>query len=62
VRLFEERAVLLLEYHRTLDALDAMPKGDDAYAARWADLSRLSERLDEVVRLERVHHESHRGS
>jgi hypothetical protein len=62
VRLFEERAVLLLEYHAALDALDATPKGDDAYAAGWAEVSRLSERLDEVVRLERVHQQSHRGS
>jgi hypothetical protein len=62
VRLFEERAVLLLEYHAALDALDATSQRHPAYAARWADVSRLSERLDEAERLDRLHQESHRGS
>jgi hypothetical protein len=52
-RLFEERRLLLLEYDAALDVVAATPKSDDVYAARWADLKTLSERLDEVERLTR---------
>ena len=62
VRLFEQRAILLLEYHAALDALDATAQSHPTYAARWAELSRLSERLDEAGRLDQRHQENHRGS
>jgi hypothetical protein len=41
--------------------LQATPKGDPAYAARWSDLSRLSEHLDQAVRREHIHQETHRA-
>ena len=62
VRLFEQRAVLRLEHHAALEALSATSRSHPAYAARWADVSRLSARLDEGGRLDRLHQESHRGS
>ena len=62
VRLFEKRRVLLLEYRAARDALDATARSHPAYATRWAEVSKLSARLDEAARLDQSHQESHRGS
>jgi hypothetical protein len=59
VRLFEERALLVLEYDAAADALAATPRSDGTYVARWTDLATLSERLYQLERRERLHQQNH---
>jgi hypothetical protein len=61
LRLSKEHTRLELEYRAGLEALVATPRSDPSYAALWADLVRISERIGEAERLERVHQHSHHG-
>jgi hypothetical protein len=58
-RLSAQRSRLLIEYDAAVDALAATERSDDAYAIRWDGVATLSDHLDKVERLARLHKRKH---
>jgi hypothetical protein len=58
-RLSTQRGLLQIDYDAAVDALAATERSDHAYAIRWDEVARLSDRLDKVKRLSRLHKRNH---